>query len=274
MLLSVLLCPGYRISKLFRTTWERADCSPYEYFQQYAIDEMYAMMAMATNTKEVAKRGKSLNTFADEIKIFFGTSVTMSRLGYTQVKMYWMKRKRVPLTANSMSWDRYFQLRSRLKVVSDLNITDEEKNQDRLWRVRPLIAEVLKECHKLPHEELASIDEQMIPFSGRMQLRQFLPRKPNPERLNHFVLASPSGPILDFEIYQGKKSFLYPGSSGIAESAVLRLAQTLAPGTRLFFDRYFTSPALLDKLIGHRRHGYCDEQSPTQGGEAVVRRAA
>ncbi|KAG0441596.1 hypothetical protein HPB47_015910, partial [Ixodes persulcatus] len=38
-------------------------------------------------------------------------------------------------------------------------------------------------------------------------------------------------------------------SSGIAEPAVMRLAQTLAPGTRLFFDRYFTSPALLDKLV-------------------------
>ncbi|KAG0415155.1 hypothetical protein HPB47_007676, partial [Ixodes persulcatus] len=136
-----------------------------------------------------------------------------------------------------------------VRVVNDLNITDEEKNQDRLWRVRPLIAEVLKGCHKLPREELVSVDEQMIPFSGRTQLRQFLPRKPNPEGLKNFVLASPSGLILDFEIYQGKKSLLCPGSSGIAESAVLRLAQTLSPGTRLFFDRYFTSPALLDKLV-------------------------
>ncbi|KAG0420566.1 hypothetical protein HPB47_003424, partial [Ixodes persulcatus] len=228
---------------------KRADCTPYEYFQQYVTDEMYAMMAMAMNTKKVAETGKSLNTSAEEMKIFFGISVTMSCLGHPQIKMYWMKRMRVPLIANSMSRDRYFQHRMRLKVVNDLNITDEEKNQDRLWRVRPLIAEVLKGCHKLPREELASVDEQMIPFSGRTPLRQFLPRKPNPEGLKNFVLASPSGLILDFEIYQGKKSLLCPGSSGIAESAVLRLAQTLSPGTRLFFDRYFTSPATLDKLV-------------------------
>ncbi|KAG0435238.1 hypothetical protein HPB47_018603, partial [Ixodes persulcatus] len=104
-----------------------------------------------------------------------------------------------------------------------------------LWRVRPLIAEVLKGCYKLPGEELASIDEQMIPFCGRTQLRQFLPRKPNPEGLKKlFFLASPSGLILDFLIYQEKKYLLCPGSSGIAKSAVLRLAQTTAPGTRLF----------------------------------------
>lgn len=88
----------------------------------------------------------------------------------------------------------------------------------------------------------------MIPFSGRTQLKQYVPRKPNPEGLKNFVLATPGGLILDFEIYQEKKSSLYPGSSGIAESAVLRLADRLAPGTSLYFDRYFTSCALLDKL--------------------------
>lgn len=55
------------------------------------------------------------------------------------------------------------------------------------------------------------------------------------------MLATPSGLISDFEIYQGKKSTLFQGSSGIGESAVLRFSNNLAPGTQLFFDRYFMS---------------------------------
>ncbi|KAG0442892.1 hypothetical protein HPB47_015509, partial [Ixodes persulcatus] len=116
------------------------------------------------------------------------------------------------------------------------------------WAPNEYFQQYITGCQKLPREEFLSIDEQMIPFSGRTQLRQFVPRKPNPEGLKSFVLATPRGLILDFEIYQGKKSTLHPGSSGIGESAVLRLTDTLTPGTKLFFDRYFTSGALLDKL--------------------------
>ncbi|XP_049511408.1 piggyBac transposable element-derived protein 3-like [Dermacentor silvarum] len=96
--------------------------------------------------------------------------------------------------------------------------------------------------------ECLIIDEQVIPFSGRSQLKQFTPRKPNPEGLKNFVLATPDGLILDFEIYEGKKSTLFQGSSGIAEAAVLRLSNALVSGTKLFFDKYFTSRPLLDKL--------------------------
>ncbi|KAM7312696.1 piggyBac transposable element-derived protein 3 [Ixodes scapularis] len=226
-----------------RTCW-----APNEYFQQYITDEVFESMALAMNTKHVAETGKSLDTSVEELKVFFGISVSMSCLGYPQIRMYWQNSTRVPSITNRMSRNRYFQLRSQLKVVNDLEVSVQVKEQDRLWRIRPLVSSVLKGCQKLPREEYLRIDEQMIPFSGRTQLRQFVPRKPNPEGLKNFVLATPSGLILDFEIYQGKKSTLHPGSSGIGESAVLRLTDTLTPGTKLFFDRYFISGALLDKL--------------------------
>ncbi|KAH9383337.1 hypothetical protein HPB48_024552 [Haemaphysalis longicornis] len=118
-----------------------------------------------------------------------------------------------------------------------------------LWRIRPLAERLLEGCRKLPREECLSVDEQMIPFTGKTQLKQFVPRKPNPVGLKNFVLAAPDGLVLDFEIYQGKKTLLFPGCSGIAESAVMRLSQSLSPGTKLFFDRYFTSSSLLDRLV-------------------------
>ncbi|KAH8036196.1 hypothetical protein HPB51_019601 [Rhipicephalus microplus] len=172
-----------------------------------------------------------------------------------QIRMYWMKKTRVPLVVDNMTKNRYFQLRRRLKLVNELDVSEQEKEKDRLWRIRPLVSFLLEGCHKLFRKENVNIDEQMIPFSGRTQLKQFVPCKPNPEGLKNFVLATPGGSILDFEIYQGKNAALYPGSSGIGESAVLRLTETLPPGTKVYFDRYFTSGPLLDKLAENRITG-------------------
>ncbi|KAL3217787.1 hypothetical protein MRX96_032013 [Rhipicephalus microplus] len=176
-------------------------------------------------------------------------------LCYPQIRMYWMKKTRVPLVVDNMTKNRYFQLRRRLKLVNELDVSEQEKEKDRLWRIRPLVSFLLEGCHKLFRKENVNIDEQMIPFSGRTQLKQLVPCKPNPEGLKNFVLATPGGSILDFEIYQGKNAALYPGSSGIGESAVLRLTETLPPGTKVYFDRYFTSGPLLDKLAENRITG-------------------
>ncbi|KAK8784396.1 hypothetical protein V5799_009238 [Amblyomma americanum] len=222
---------------------------PFDYFLQYIPNEVYEKMAIAMNRTYVQDTGNSLKASVEELKIFFGVSLTVSCLCYPQMRMYWQKKTRVPLVADNMTRDRYFKLRHRLQLVNELDVTEEEKKEDLLWRIGPLVAFVLEGCHKLPRTQCVCVDEQMIPFTGRTELKQYVPRKPNPEGLKIFVLATPDGLILDFEIYQGKKSSQCPGSNGIAESAVLRLTDTLTPGTKLYFDRYFTSGPLLDKLV-------------------------
>lgn len=105
---------------------ERASWNTTKYFETY-IDEVCEDIALAMNTKQVAETGRSLNTSADELKMFFGMSIIMSGLGYPQIRMYWMKSKRVPIIANNMTRDRFFRLRSRLKVVNDLSVPSNDK---------------------------------------------------------------------------------------------------------------------------------------------------
>ena len=48
------------------------------------------------------------------------------------------------------------------------------------WKVAPIIDAVRNACITLPPEENNSINEQMIPFQGRVPGRQYVKNKPNP----------------------------------------------------------------------------------------------
>ena len=133
--------------------------------------------------------------------------------------------------------DRYFRIRSSLKVVVDADVSDDAKKADRLWKLRPLVDRIRAGCLKLARPWEVSIDEQMIPFSGACA-----PSKPNPEGLKNFVAASQDGLVLDYVVYQGSGSFMSAPPDlklGMGASVIVHLAQTLPAGTLIYCDRFF-----------------------------------
>lgn len=99
--------------------------------------------------------------------------------------------------------NKYFLIRSKLKVLFDYSISQVER-ENRLWKVRPMIDSLRNRCLKNPRSSFVSIDEQLIPFTGTTQLKQCVLWKTNQVGLKIFVVASPSGNAIDFVIYQGK----------------------------------------------------------------------
>lgn len=193
------------------------------------------------------KTGKILNSSRSEMQNFLGATFMMSCLGYPQMRLYWARGTRVPAIADVLTRDRFFTLRGNLKVVNDLDYSEDEKT-DRLWKVRPILNDVQAACRNLPRPPSVCIDEQIIPFTGVTTLKQYVPGKPHPTGLKNFVLASPSGLVLDFDIYQGKSFLKVDNDLGLGPNVVQFFAKTLPMGTSLFFDRYFTTLPLIEEL--------------------------
>ncbi|CAH2087265.1 unnamed protein product [Euphydryas editha] len=229
---------------------DRSHFSNVDFFTQYFDDELIALIVTKTNQTAVSKTGKSLLLTTDELKLFIGLSVIMACIGYPVLRMYWEIRWRIAIVADNMSRNRFVNIRGSLKFVFDDDVTAENKNFDKLWKVRPLLDKITKACSKEVKEQHISIDEMMIPFSGSCGIRQYCPGKPNPVGLKAFVLANSDGTVCDFVVYQGPNTYPEYNNTnfGQGEKPVLKLTETLVPGHLVYFDRYFTTQKLVDEL--------------------------
>ncbi|VEN56028.1 unnamed protein product, partial [Callosobruchus maculatus] len=247
----------FEIPEVEDTSNDRRDFKPSDYFSEYIDDNFFQTICECTNVKYMRLHNKPLNLSLKETKQFFGISVLMSLLKYPRIRMFWAKTTRVYSIASVMTRDRYFMIRNHLKVVIDDDISESLRQTDKLWKVRPLLKKIRETCLALPRANTVAIDEQMIPFTGSCGVKQFVRGKPNPEGLKNFVCATPSGLVLDFEVYQGKDTFLQNSakSLGVGPSAVVRLIESLREGTQIFMDRYFTTIPLLEFLLENKNHG-------------------
>lgn len=97
----------------------------------------------------------------------------------------------------------------------------------------------------------------MIPFSGVCPrgLRQVIKTKPRPQGLKAFVATTHDGLMVDFEVYKGANTAIGDRSLGVGASIILHLSKSIPRGSCIYFDRYFSSIPLFEKLNSIGLHG-------------------
>jgi len=117
--------------------------------------------------------------------------------------------------------------------------------------VRPLYEVIRKYCASLQLESTFRVDEQMVPFKGQLNVKQYIKNKPTKWGVKLFCLCGISGMIYGFIIYQGSTTEIRPEYSQFGQSAslVMQLSERInVSNCTLFFDNYFSTFRLFEWL--------------------------
>lgn len=225
--------------------------SPFQYFKNYFTDELFENFARYTNIYAEQQNVKSFKTTdSNEIKVLFGLHMLMGIVKLPRVSMYWSHIWDLKHFKDNMTCDRFFQLRTNLHIVNNLEKPND--NKDKYYKVRPLLTAVRNRLLQFQVGEIVSVDEQMIPLKNRLDTKQYIKEKLIRWGVKVFVLCGKDGIPYDFFVYQGSTTELSPTrveTFGFCASTVLHLADRLHNrGHKLYFDNYFSSYPLLEIL--------------------------
>lgn len=224
--------------------------SPIDYFYQYFHEDFFDTIAFNTTLYTVQKGIQFQPTNGMEIKSLIAIHIIMGSLKFPRVRMYWEEAFRINIVANTMTRDRFFQLRSNLHIIDNNSISI--NNKDKFIKVRPLYDLIKKKCNSLVMERNLSVDEQMVPFKGTLSVKQYMKGKPCPWGIKIYVLAGQSGTVYDFLLYQGASTEINSDLQkqfGIGGATVLQLTKGVKKNSHfLYFDNFFSSFQLFERL--------------------------
>lgn len=230
--------------------------SSWQYFRRSLDDGFFTLSADCTARYHLQKTGNVVRVSPTDIKKFFGLHAIMGCIPFPRIHMYWNSKFKFQLVTDVMPRDKFYFLRVNFHVVDNLAVPQETKKINRLWKIQPMIDMIRNHCRTIPRhtKQAYSIDEQMIPFLGKCPVRQYVKNKPRPVGLKNFVVTTSEGTVLDFEIYQGSTTPFEDKELGIGPSVILHLVKTLPKESYIFFDRYFSTIPLIDRLLSLNIH--------------------
>jgi hypothetical protein len=250
-----------------------ADSSPYDFVKLFFTEEMmrhvtdqtnvYAQQTLAARQLGPHSRLAAWSDVSiDEMKAVFSLMFTMGLVDKADIDSYWSTDEvlSTPFFPSVMSRNRFTQILSFLHVNDNSNyVARGQPGHDALFKVRPIYTQLMANFLRVyrPRQNL-SIDEGIVPWSGRLKFRVYVPMKPDRFGIKaHQLCESETGYCIGTSIYTGKDyvpnrhgdaAELAKGQSHNIVFGLLRDSGLLNKGHCVYMDNYYSSPTLFDAL--------------------------
>jgi hypothetical protein len=241
------------------------DVTPILVFRKFFTEEIFNLIVDQTNIygKQKKRRNSRNNTdpwedvITKDIESFLGIIIVMGINSLPTMKHYWSKDNvfHNSFISSIMSRNRFLQIFYNLHLADNsLEPKSGSTNYSKIYKIKHFVEILLRNFqnnYKFGH--YGSIDETMVKFKGRSSLKQYIPSKPIKRGYKIWCLCdSITGYLFNCRIYLGKE-----GTSDnellLGERVVCTLiADHHFEGKHLYFDNFFTSLSLLEKLRRQR----------------------
>lgn len=187
------------------------DCrelSPYQQFEKFFDDTLLKHICEQSAVYAVGQNRPNPNIVVGELRAFIGILLITGYNYHASFKNLWSQDEdiRNNLVSDTMRRNRFQE------ILQNLHFEDNSKassktgaNPDKMWKLRPITdhlkAKMIENFHA---EQNLSYDESMISYFGRHGCKQFIKGKPIRFGYKVWSLCTPSGYMLNFEVYQGK----------------------------------------------------------------------
>lgn len=227
--------------------------NPLELFRKFFDEEVINLILTQTN-KYAQQKNLNGNIEKCEIMAFIGILILSGYVKVPRRRIFWELERDAhnDLISEAMTRNRFEFIFANLHVSDNQHLD----NTDKFTKVRGLFSLLNKKfIEHAPLEEMHSIDEAMVPYYGRHGCKQYIHGKPIRYGYKLWVGTTRLGYINWFEPYQGASTNISAefADLGVGAGVVLEYAKALRtkwPNLKLhlFFDNFFSSIALIEKL--------------------------
>ncbi|EYC26340.1 hypothetical protein Y032_0010g1099 [Ancylostoma ceylanicum] len=230
-----------------------SDCNhPIDFFFLFVNDDVLNLIVDETNRYGLTRNRAWVPTDVLEMKRFFGLCLQMGIVKLPNLRDYWSTRPvfaGYPTGSKAMSRNRFEDILSNPHLVDNASFD----GSGELYKVTPFIRLFDAACKRsfTPGQKFC-IDESLVPFSGRVIFRQYIPNKRHKYGIKLFKLCTRGCHTWRTIVYAGRDSSRI---GSVAESVVMKLMDGLLDeGRHLYTNNWYTSLLLAERIIPRRTH--------------------